>query len=311
MLKHKHFGKVLAHRHTSYAGLFFVLALSGVLLSAFSLSASAATPAVNPQSGSVGLTGTVRGPAPKTAATILRPTSGTRTTTIPITVSGTCPTGAIVSVMRNGVFSGGMQCQDDGTYSLLSDLFDGNNTLVVRVSDFLGQFGPDSAPVSVFYDAPSLSLPGGEQGRQLFLQEATSVVAGNPNEQITRTVAIVGGIGPYAVSWDWGDDATSLSSQAAEGAVSASHAYGRPGTYRVIVRVTDSIGNSAYLQFITIVNGPTDAIGSSNGSGLGSLPGALIAAWPLFILALVMVIFFWLGERRELHKLRRKHLLLG
>jgi hypothetical protein len=311
MLIHKHFGKIRAHRHTSYAGLMFVLMLGGLVLSMYSLSASAAAPAVNPQSGSIGLTGTVRGPAPKTGATILRPASGTRTTSTPITVSGTCPAGTIVSIMRNNVFSGGMMCQDDGTFSLLSDLFEGNNTIVVRVSDLLGQYGPDSAPITVFYAAESLNLPGGSVGKQLFLQTATTVVAGNPGQQIQRTVNVVGGIGPYAVSWDWGDDATSLSSVAAEGPVTSSHAYDRPGTYRVIVRVTDSVGNVGYMQFITIINGAPDAVGSNKGTGSGAFPGALVAAWPLFVLAVLMVFFFWLGERRELTKLRRKHLLLG
>jgi hypothetical protein len=312
MLKHSHFGKVRAHRHTSYAGLFFVLIVTGVVLLGYSVAANAADPAVNPQSGSVGLTGRVLGPPPTTPAIILNPRSGSRTTSIPITVSGTCPTGTFVSINRNGVFGGAVQCQDDGTFSLLADLFDGNNTLVARVSDTLGQFGPNSSPVSIFFEAASLNLPGGSTiGKQLFLQTNTTVVSGNPNENINRTVTIIGGAGPYAISWDWGDDETTLMSQQGEGAVTGSHKYERPGTYRVVVRVTDSQGNSAYLEFITVVNGPTEQFGASKGNGSGSLAGTLIAAWPLYLLALLMVIFFWLGERRELRKLKRKHLLVG
>lgn len=309
MLDHSHFGKLRPHHQTSYAGLFFVLLLATVLLLGLSWTASAAAPAVNPQSGSVGLTGRVNGPAPSTAAVILRPTGGSHTSSIPITVSGTCPAGTFVTVMRNNVFGGSVVCEDSGTFSLLVDLFDGANTLVARVSDSLGQFGPDSAPVTVFYDAPSLSLPGGSIGRQLFLDMTTTVVAGSPNETINRTVRIVGGIGPYAVSWDYGDGKTSLSSQAAEGPVTSGHAYDRPGIYRVIVRVTDSAGNSAFLQFVTIVNGPVEQLGSTNGGGLGALPGSLIAAWPVLGMAAMMVMFFWLGERRQMAKLRKQHLV--
>jgi hypothetical protein len=311
MLKHEHFGRLRAHRHTSYAVLVFVLLVAGVLLVGMSLAAEAAPPAVNPQSGSVGLTGTVRGPAPSTAATILLPRNGSRTSSIPITVSGTCPAGTFVTIDKNGAFGGDTTCQDDGTFSLLVDLFDGANTLVARVSDALGQYGPDSAGVSVFYDAPSLNLPGGVASKQLFLQASTTVVAGDPGQPIVRSVTIVGGVGPYAVSWDWGDGGTSLVSQASEGEVKSSHVYERPGNYRVVVRVTDSSGNSAYMEMVTIVNGPVEAYGSNKGNGLGSLPGNLLAAWPLYLLALVMVIFFWLGERRELHKLRRRHLIPG
>jgi hypothetical protein len=73
--------------------------------------------------------------------------------------------------------------------------------------------------------------------------------------------------------------------------------------------VSDSAGNAAYLQFVTVINGPADAIGATKGSGLGSIGGDLLAAWPLVGLACVMTLFFWLGERRELRKLRRRHML--
>ena len=310
MLKHEHFGKVRPHKHTSYAGLFFALLLTGVLLLGVSLSAQAAPPAVNPQSGSIGITGAVRGPAPSTAAVILSPHSGSHTSSIPITVSGTCPAGTFVSIEKNHVFAGATACQDDGTFSLLVDLFDGLNVLVARVSDALGQYGPDSAPVQVFYDAPSLSLPGGSIGKQFFLNMTQTVVGGDPGQPISRTVTLVGGIGPYAVSWDYGDGTTSLSSQASEGPVTSPHTYARPGIYRVIVQATDSVGNTAFLQFITVVNGPADTPGANRGNGLGALPGLLITAWPLYTLAVVMVGVFWLGELREVHKLRRKRLLM-
>ena len=310
MLKHRHFGKLKHHRHTSYASLFFVLIMSGVLLLGTSMSASAAVPAVNPQSGSIGLTGRVNGPPPSTAATILTPRNGSSTSSVPITVSGTCPAGTFVNVDRNGVFGGAASCQDDGTYSLLVDLFAGNNTLVARVSDALGQFGPNSTTVTVFYNAPAFISPGENAGRQLFLQTTTTILGGSPGQSLTRSVTIVGGNGPYAVSWDWGDGANTLVSESSEGTTTASHSYDRPGTYRVIVRVTDSLGNSAYMEVINIANGPVDTLGATKGNGLGALPGELLAAWPLYLLALVMVLFFWLGERRQLRNLRRKHLLV-
>lgn len=311
MLKHKHFGQLRPHKHTSYAGLFFVLLLGGIVLLGWSLAVSAAPPAVNPQSGSIGLTGTVNGPPPTTVPTVLVPQTGTVIYSTPITISGTCPTGTFVQVTRNGVFGGNTVCQDDGTYSLLVDLFDGKNVLVARVSDALGQLGPETLGVTVIYHAPSLALPGGSEGRQLFLQSDSSIVAGSPGVALQRAVTIVGGVGPYAVSWDWGDNGTSLQSMASEGSASSSHSYERPGTYRVVVRVTDSLGNSAYMEMVTVVNGPVTTVGASRGNGLGAISGDLLAAWPLYILAAVMVVFFWLGERRELRKLRRRHQLVS
>jgi hypothetical protein len=224
-------------------------------------------------------------------------------------VSGTCPPNTFVSVEHNGVFAGATTCQDDGTYTLLVDLFDGSNTIMAKVSDVLGQFGPDSKAVTVFYNSPSLLTPSVSVGKQLFIQTATTVAGTDPNQSLARKVTLVGGVGPYAISWDWGDGHTSLSSQSAEGDVTANHSYERPGTYTVIVRVTDSSGNSAYLQVITVVNGALTPYGSTKGAGKGSLAGSLVTAWPLYLLAIVMVLFFWLGERRELHKLRKRHLV--
>lgn len=263
----------------------------------------AATPAVNPQAGSVGLSGKVPGPAPSQAATITSPRSGQQTSSIPITVTGVCPAATLVTIMKNGAFAGVVACNDDGSFSLQIDLFDGRNVLIARVSDALGQFGPDSAPVEVFYDAPSLSIPGGI-GRQLFLQTNTTVAATTPGTALTRGVTIVGGVGPYAVSWDWGDGSTSLASQATEGAVSTAHSYERPGNYRVLVRVTDSLGNAAILQLVTMANGPVEPVGSKSSNGTKS--GWLIGALPLAALAVILVLVFWLGERRELKKIRDK-----
>ncbi|HEX3082313.1 MAG TPA: PKD domain-containing protein [Candidatus Saccharimonadia bacterium] len=309
MLKIEHTGKIRPRHHTSYAILFFMVVVAAVLLLGASLAAQAAPPAVNPQSGSVGLTGRVNGPPPTTGAVIVNPPSGTHTQVSPITVSGTCPKNTFVTIEKNDVFGGVVACQDDGTFSLLVDLFYGLNTLVARVSDALGQYGPDSLPVTVFYDVAA-GTGSVSAGRQMFLESATSVVGTDPNQSLSRTVSIVGGVAPYAVSWDYGDGNTGLSSQATDGAVTGTHTYTRAGTFRVIVRVTDSVGNSALLQLVTVVNGPLSSYGTTGGNGPGALGGFLLAAWPLLVLAFLMVVFFWLGERRELHKLRRRHLVL-
>jgi PKD repeat protein len=303
--QHEHSGKIRPHRHTSYAGLVFILLVVGVLLLGSSWAAQAAPPAVNPQAGSLGLSGTVRGPAPSTSATITSPQNGSHTRAIPVTVAGTCPVNTFVSITKNAVFAGVTPCLDDGTYSLLVDLFDGANILLAQVTDVLGQGGPNSSPITVYYDAPSLTIPGGAVGKQLFLEVTTTVLAGDPNQTVRRSATIVGGTAPYAASWDWGDGQTSLSSQINDGALSADHTYTRPGTYRVTLKVTDSLGNTAFIQIVTVINGPVEKLGTTNGLGLGALPGSLVTAWPLYGLALLMVLFFWLGERRATHKLRR------
>ena len=297
LIGHEHTGRVRHHRHTSYAGLAFMIIMTGLLLLSISFTTSAATPAVNPQSGSIGLTGTVRGPAPSVAATITAPHSGSHTTTVPITVSGSCPTSTFVIITKNNAFAGATDCQGDNTYTLQVDLFSGQNVLSAEVSDALGQFGPASNPVTVFYDAPAGGTLSGTVGQQLFLQSNVTVAAVAPQQSLTRTITIVGGVSPYAVSWDWGDGNTSLSTQTSDGTVSGSHTYDRAGNYRVIVKVSDSTGNTAFLQLVTVVNGPTGVAASSKSGN--DVSGALTASWPVLTLAAIMVLFFWLGERRE------------
>jgi PKD repeat protein len=297
----------MPHAHTSYPALAFMLMLVGVLLSGVSMNASAATPVVNPQSGSLGLQGRVTGPPPTTAASILSPRNNSTITSSPVTVSGTCPINTFVSIYKNNVFAGNTPCTDDGQFSLLIDLFNGSNRLIAKVSDALDQAGPDSAAVVVTYQPAGVPAINYFPGSQLFLRSDDIVLGASPGQVVTRTITIVGGQGPYAISWDFGDGKTVLVPQNSEGESKVSHSYERPGTYKVIVRVTDSTGNTAILQVATVINGPVAVAGTGKGF---NVPGLLLGAWPLYAFALFLVAAFWLGERRELYDLRQHHRLL-
>ncbi len=270
--------------------------------------ALAAPPAVNPQSGSVGLAGTVPGPPPSTSAIITSPANGSQTSVIPITVSGICPANTFVQILSNGIFVGAVACSSTGTFSLQIDLFAGLNRLIAQVSDALGQFGPNSPEVDVTYNAPAVSLPGGI-GRQLFLATDQSIVGASPGSTVRREVTIVGGVAPYALSWDWGDGQSTLQSIAQEGSVTATHVYTQAGIYRVLVRAVDSAGNTAILQLVTVINGPASGLsGKSNGQGPGSLTGIIEPAWPFLILAIVTILTFLLGSFWGKRRLRRQFL---
>jgi hypothetical protein len=199
-------------------------------------------------------------------------------------------------------------CDSSGSYSLQVNLFDGQNTLIARETDALGQNGPDSNSVTVTYDAPSLALPGSSAiGHQLFLESNTPTRGGNPGDSIPWQVTIVGGTGPYALSWNWGDGNTTLVSEQSEGPVTTNHIYTRAGTYRVTAQVSDAAGNAAFIQMVMIVNGPVSATGVTTKID----PTILASIWPFYILACLIVAAFYIGERRELRKLRKRHLLVS
>ncbi len=107
-----------------------VVSIVMILCPIFTLPASALQ---NPQSNSLGIEGSVQGPAPTVAATIGVPTNGQVFTSTPITVSGLCPNGLLIKIFSNNVFVGAVECSS-GSYSLKVDLFSGTNSLLREIT---------------------------------------------------------------------------------------------------------------------------------------------------------------------------------
>src|SRR5579862_1378221 len=95
---HEHSGRLRPHEHTSYLPLIILLIVVGVLMFGFTTTIFAADPP--PQSGSIGLNGTVPSSPPKTAATITTPSNGQHFSNLPITVSGSCPQGTFIEIYK-------------------------------------------------------------------------------------------------------------------------------------------------------------------------------------------------------------------
>ena len=281
-------------------GLLLVVAASAVPVAA---RVSALGSSQNPQSGSVGMQGTVSSAPPTRGATITTPTNGQSFTQTPITVSGLCPTGLLVKIFANNVFVGSVMCVN-GSYSVQIDLFDGQNDLVARVYDALDQPGPDSNIVRVTFVNSQFANTG------IPLLSLTSNYArrgANPGATLTWPMIISGGTAPYAVSIDWGDGkSASLLSESFAGEFTADHVYDSAGVYEIIAKATDKNGLSAYLQLVGVANG---AITSSTGTG--NSPAVIIKNHILWLPAALLVpllgVAFWLGRRYELSVLR-KHL---
>jgi hypothetical protein len=315
---HKHSGRRLEHAHTSYAALTFVTMLAGVVLMMFS-SASLAnhTPSTGPQSGSIGLGGTVPGAPPATGAFIEHPTNGQVFTNIPILVDGTCTPQTFIQVFRNDVFSGSTICSDAGRFSLDIDLFDGSNRIIAKTFDAADQAGPDSNVVTVTYNPVR-----GQTGINVPILDPLRLSTDDgfestfPNKEVVWTFSISGGKAPYAISIDWGDGDSSLVSQSAAGSFKAVHTYTSAGNFSVILKATDSASQTAYLQVLTIVNGEPVAGSGAKTSQTDNArrlfdTGILGFLWPLYLLVILMITSFWLGERWRQRQLAKKGLLLG
>lgn len=294
---HKHSGRLRPHEYTSYAPLLVLLVLVGVTLTICTAFASDPPP----QANSVSLNGTMPGPAPTTAATIASPTSGQHFSTSPVTVTGTCPKNTLVEIYKNDIFAGSTPCGADGTYSLSVDLLIGQNSLVARVYDALNQPGPDSNPVSVFYDAlppQSASLiPLNFSGSQLLLNTDAVYRGIFPGQTLSIPINVIGGIAPYAITIHWGDGTSKIVPRNDNLTFNVEHVYQKPGTFQISLQATDSQGRVAFLTVAAIVNGQPSVtpVASTTKVSLNKL----LVLWPLYTGTAGMVASFWLGERRE------------
>ncbi len=252
-----------------------------------------------PASGSIGLQGTISTAPPTRGATIVIPPNGATFTSLPITISGLCPSGLLVKIFANNIFVGSVVCSN-GSYSVPIDLFSGRDDLIARVYDALDQAGPDSNTVTVtFNDAQFL-----QSGSQLVLSSAYAERGAPPNSQLDWPIQISGGTGPYALSIDWGDgSASDLHSLTVAGPLTVSHIYKAAGIYKVIMKATDKNGNEAFLQ---VVGQATGAIQSNTQGGSGVIIETTVIWWPMFVLLALIFVAFWVGRRYQLRAIREQ-----
>ncbi len=300
---HRHSGRLQAHEHTSYFPLAFLLVITALVLGV--CTAYAASP--GPEAGSIGLNGGMPGPPPKAAAVITSPTNQQRFSTSPVTVSGTCEAGTLIEVYKNDIFAGSGVCSDKGTFSFDIDLMIGQNILVAKIYDSLNQPGPDSKPVTVFYDAlPAQADPLAALnfGSAQLLLNTDSVYRGVwPKKSFVMPISIIGGTAPYAVNVQWGDSTNKVMPRNDNITFNAEHTYSKPGNFQITLQATDAQGRVAFLTVAAIVNGTPSGAAAAATTDSGS--NTLMLLWPILASAVAIVLGFWLGERREKHLLTR------
>jgi hypothetical protein len=277
-----------------FAALLFIFVVS------LPAAAAAAPPPENPQQGSVGLQGEIKGNPPTQGATITVPGNGQVFTNTPITVAGICKTDLLVEIYKNNVFGGSVICVN-GSFSLQVDLFDGKNDLVAKVFDSLNQAGPDSNAVSVTFNTNKPTV-----GPRITLTTAYSKRGAIPGTTLTYPVTVSGGIGPYAINVDWGDKTNAdLMSKAFGGDLDLEHIYKQAGVYNVVIKATDANGNTAFLQVVGIGNGPITQT-DKNVSGTTTLTQTKVIWWPLIVALVLIIVAFWLGKRQQIEQIRAR-----
>ncbi len=305
---HQHCGRYLPHHHTSYGALAFVVLLAGVILAGVTAETQAANfPTPPPVTKSVLVQAVVPGAVPTNGPTITTPVNGQHFTTIPVDIRGTCSAGFLVNVYKNTVLAGAAICDRTGHFALDADLFLGQNNLTANMVNSANQPSPDSKTVTAYYDLVSSPVnivngtPAGQHGNVII--KGSSVYKGTvPGQELKWDLEVLGGEAPYAISIDWGDGTHGLISRSQAGQFSISHIYKQAGGYKggyvLAIRAVDAVGTNGYIQLVAIVNNDLSlatAAGINPGSGQW---WSLLVAWPLWSLLALLVISFWLGERR-------------
>jgi hypothetical protein len=254
--------------------------------------------ATNTGSGSVGIQGTIPTTPPSRGATISIPGNGQTFSTMPTTVSGTCPSGLLIKVFSNGALIGSTICQN-GSFSIQAQLFPGSNVLTAEDYDADDQAGPASNTVTVTYnDAQYVQF-----GTQMTLSSIYAEKGAPPNTELDWPISINGGTGPYAVSVDWGDGTSSeLLSVPNAGSFIIKHTYKSAGIYTVVVKATDKNGEQAYLQLVGQATGAVQHNDTSGGTAKASSTIIIekTVLWlPDLIILPLLIIAFILGRKHE------------
>lgn len=305
---HHHTGKYLPHHHTSYGGLMFIMLIVGVILAGVTAVARADDFIIPPPvSKTVTVQAVVPGPIPSRGPVITAPVNGQHFNTIPINVEGTCVAGYIVNVYKNAVLAGSALCDRSGHFALAADLFIGQNELIANMVNAANQPSPDSNTVTAYFDllsSPANLIDGTNLGKHgNVIIKAPSVYKGTvPGQPLSWTIEVLGGVAPYAVSVEWGDGTSDLISRPQAGQFTITHTYkkagGYKGSYVVTIRAVDAEGTIGYIQMVSLVN---NDVSSAVTGGINPNSGqwwSLLVAWPLWVIIVLLIISFWLGERR-------------
>jgi hypothetical protein len=306
---HKHTGKVLHHKHTSYHALFLVLGLAGVFMVLLSNAAKAAD---------IIVTGRIPAPIPVGAPVITSPVDGLITTTTPLTVSGTCPviSPAIIITLHDGSdMLGSGQCTVDGTFSISIPLVEHTYSIVATVVTITDDTGESSTPITVTYklppppvvpSKPTTGTSGGNprptptQGEGLEIVSDKPFIVFGAGADAVWSGLFRGGDRPYRVTITWGDGSTNIYNNVGGNKQAFAHHYHQLRGFQINVTVTDKSGHSVSKSFAAATplifdNTPNGA--GTTGQGLHLSP--IILLYALYFALLWLLFTLWRQDKKR------------
>lgn len=267
--QHKHTGKLIHHRHTSYWALVLLTALCGVLVALVDRTAQAATLEVS---------ATVPAPIPTEAPVITSPVDGQIVHTADVEFKGSCPVvtpAVIIALYENATLLGSTPCEADGSFHLTVSLTPGSHLVTARVVTITGQFGQSSTPVHVTYtlltptpatppaspspapSTPAEPMPSESLAGPLAISLDSPFLSYQPGSKATVTVTLRGGAAPYSLTIWWGDGTSSTYEKvASETPLTLSHVYHTADSSLFNLTMTDVNGRTLTRWYALINTAP-------------------------------------------------------
>lgn len=254
----KHTGKILAHKHTSYRVLFFLMLIPIGLMALIDQMVGASDLMVNAK---------VPAPMPSEAPVITSPLTNTTVKESELPVTGTCPVitpAVIIALYDNQTFVGSDQCSPEGEFSVPVSLSPGVHTLVATVVTITNDTGASSQPVVVTYEVPptghdstkiggsSVNSDGSLFGAPVRIVPTDTFVTIRDDGNAVWRGKFVDGQKPYTVRIDWGDRTTDTYTVTDEQEQTFAHDYKDPQTSKIVIEVTDGAGDTMKLYSVAI-----------------------------------------------------------
>jgi hypothetical protein len=225
---HRHTGRRLQHRHTSYRGLAILVVVAGVAMLTLTAVARATADTLL-------VTARNSAPIPTEPAIITSPADNAVITTADIAVRGTCQSAdlpRVVILLLDGTPTASAPCDSDNTFAVPLTLTLGTHALSTKIYNITEDAGPDGPTITVYYINPAAAstdrggnAPETAPGPPLILTLDEPFIVFGPAKDAVWLGTISGGTLPYRVHITWGDNSSNNYTITTSGAQRFSHRY--------------------------------------------------------------------------------------
>lgn len=262
---HKHTGKLIHHRHTSYPVLLALMVIVGGLIFLTDRVAKA---------DDLIVTATVPAPIPVGTPVFTAPDEGTVTDTDSVNFAGTCPiiTPAVIIALHDGsTLLGSGLCQNDGTFAVTASLTSGTHTIIATVVTITGDNGESSTPLHITYTPPPVPVtpstpssparphtpantntPSDVSIAPLDIISEKPFIAFKSNLKAEWRGRFAGGVPPYVVTINWGDGKSDIYNVSGNDLQVFTHQYRQNRLYAFSITVQDNSGLSLKRNYVAM-----------------------------------------------------------